>query len=129
MLGDDSFSLVVTPFQAVKLATYTQLLISAANAESFEDQMDNLTSSCFKYDCNVTYLKMQLHLLPDAIRKGCSQVKKVTYTHTICEAMNVTDVYKGMLPTMHQMLQLYVTFPITSTASEAHSKLFAVYYY
>ena len=95
-----------------------RLLISAANAESFEDQMENLTLSCFKDDVNVMDLKMQLPLLPDVIRKGSPQVKKVTSIQTICEAMNTSDVYRSMLPAVHQMLRLYLTFPVTSSTSE-----------
>ena len=52
------------------------------------------------------------------IKKGCPSVKKVTSIDTICEAMNSNSIYKEMLPTVHQIIRLYLTVPITSATSE-----------
>ena len=38
--------------------------------------------------------------------------------HTICEALNSNNVYKEMLPSVHSLLRLYITIPITSATSE-----------
>ena len=56
--------------------------------------------------------------LRDVIKKGTPYVKKVTSIHTICEAMNSNNDFKEMLPTIHQLLRLYMTVPITSDTSE-----------
>ena len=45
-------------------------------------------------------------------------MKKVTSIDTICEAMNSNNIFKEMLPTVHQIIRLYMTVPITSATSE-----------
>ena len=45
------------------------------------------------------------------------QVLRVTSVHIICDAMNSNDIFKEMLPTVHQ-LRLYLTLPITLATSE-----------
>ena len=57
-------------------------------------------------------------LLYDVIKKGCPSFKKVTSIDTICEAMNSNSIFKEMLPTVHQIIHLYMTVPITSATSE-----------
>ena len=49
------------------------------------------------------------------IKKGCPSVKKAD---TICEAMNSNSIFKEILPTVHQIIRLYLTVPITSATSE-----------
>ena len=95
-----------------------QLLITVANAEPLEDNTEKLSLSCFKEDVNVADLKNQLPLLLDMIRKACPLVKKVTSVQTICNVMNTSDVYKSMLPAVHKLLKLYLTFPVTLSTSE-----------
>ena len=45
-------------------------------------------------------------------------MKKVTSIDTICEAMNSNNIFKEMLPNIHQMICLYLTVPVTSATSE-----------
>ena len=43
----------------------------------------------------------------------------MTLIDSICEAMNLSsDAFKEMLPTVHQLLRLYLTLPITSATPE-----------
>ena len=42
----------------------------------------------------------------------------VTSIQTICDAMNKKDILKDMLPTVHNLLCLYFTIPVTSATSE-----------
>ena len=45
-------------------------------------------------------------------------VRRVTGTNAVCDAMNSNHVFKEMLPTVHQLIRLYKTIPITSAKSE-----------
>ena len=63
-------------------------------------------------------LVRHLPLLQDVVQKGVPAAKKITSVHTICESMNSNDIFKEMLPTVHQLLRLYLTLPITSATSE-----------
>ena len=57
-------------------------------------------------------------LLQDVIKKGTPMVKKVTSVHNICEAMNTCKVFKDMLTSVHGLLRLYLTVPLSSSTSE-----------
>ena len=74
--------------------------------------------SYYKDDINLSDLNRHLLLLPDIINKQLPRVKKVTSINTICEAMNTSNAFKEMLPTVHRLLRLYLTLPITSATSE-----------
>ena len=93
-------------------------LLNAANGKSFESNVEQLAESCFNDDINLSDLGRHLPILQDVIKKGAPMVKKVTSVHTICEAMNTCSVFKDMLPTVHQLLRLYLTVPLTSATSE-----------
>lgn len=54
----------------------------------------------------------------DIIRKADPKIKKVTSIQTICDALNVNETFKEMLQTVHQLLRLYLTVPISSATSE-----------
>ena len=95
-----------------------QTLIKAANGEDYQSSIKELEKSYYKDDVVISDLSRHLLLLQDVVRKGVPEVKKVTSIHTICEAMNSNDVFKEMLPTVHQLLRLYLTLPITSATSE-----------
>ena len=64
------------------------------------------------------FSKQHLTLLQDVIRQFDPQIKMVTSVETICEAMASNSVYQTMLPSVHLLLRLYKTLPISSATSE-----------
>lgn len=94
------------------------LLLRAANGESFEDDLESLQSTCYRDDINLEELQKQLPLLVDLICLALPKVSRVTSIRTICEAMNTQNAYKSMLSEVHNLLWLYLTVPITSATSE-----------
>ena len=94
------------------------LLLQAANGESYENDLKGLQSTCYREDINLEQLQKQLPLLVDKIRQALPKVSRVTSVRTICEAMNTQNVYKSMLAQVHNLLRLYLTVPITSATSE-----------
>ena len=95
-----------------------QTLLKAANGDDCQNETALLAESCYKNDVNWSDLNRHIPLLQDVIKKGTPFVKKVTSIQTVCEAMNSNNVFKEMLPTVHQLLRLYTTVPITSATSE-----------
>ena len=95
-----------------------QTLLKAANGDDYQKEIALLRESCYKNDIDWSDLSRHLPLLQDVIKKGTPFVKKVTVIHTICEAMNSNNIFKDMLSTVHQLLRLYLTVPITSATSE-----------
>ena len=95
-----------------------QLLLKAANGDGYEIELGLLAESCYRNDIDWSDLKRHLPLLQDVVKKANPNVKKVTSIHTICEAMNSSAVFKDMLPTVHLLLRLYLTLPVTSATSE-----------
>ena len=69
-------------------------------------------------DIERTCLKPHLPLLQGVIRQFDPQIKMVTSVKTICEAMASNSVYQTMLPSVHLLLCLYKTIPISSATSE-----------
>lgn len=92
-------------------------LIKAANGEEFQSYIEQLMKSYYKDDVKLSDLRRHLLVLPDVVKKQLPQVKKVTSISTICEAME-SQSFKELLPTVHQLLRLYLTLPITSATSE-----------
>ena len=98
-----------------------QTLIKAANGEDCQSSIKELEKSCYKDD--IVWSDLVRHLpLQDVVQKGVPAAKKVTSVHTICEAMNSNDIFKEMIPTVHQLLCLYLTLPITSANLKEHSQ-------
>ena len=94
-----------------------QALMKASNGADYEGEVAHLRESCYKHDIDWSDLMRHLPMLQDIIKKYTS-VKQVTSITTICDAMNSNDIFKEMLPTVHQLLRLYKTIPITSATSE-----------
>ena len=86
--------------------------------DGYESELALLAQSCYRDDLDWSDLKRHLPLLQDVIKKGTPKVRRVTSIHTVCEAMNSNAAFKDMLPTVHQLLWLYLTLPITSAISE-----------
>ena len=104
--------------QNVYVIALEQTLIKAANGEDCQATIKQLEESCYKDDIPLPDLARHLSHLQDVIQKTIPGIKKVTSVNTICEAMNSNDIFKQMLPNVHQLLRLYLTLPITSATSE-----------
>jgi len=63
-------------------------------------------------------MSRHLPILQDIIRKADPKIKKVTSIQTICDVLNTNETFKEMLPTVHQLLQLYIPVLISSATSE-----------
>ena len=94
-------------------------LLKAANGEDCKEEIALLAKFCYNSnDINWSDFGRHVLLLHYMIKKGCPSVKKATSTDTICEAMNSNSILKEMLPTMHQIIHLCLTVPITSATPE-----------
>ena len=80
--------------------------------------MEVLKESCYADDIDMPASARQLQLQQDVINQGNPEVKKVTSIQSTCDTMNKEDFFKKMLPTVHQLLRLYLTIPVTSATSE-----------
>ena len=94
------------------------IIVNAANGDSYDNQLEQLDSSCFAGDFDLPTLKRQLPLLVDVIKAADPQVCKVTSIHTVCDALNTSTTYKQMLSEVHKLLRLYQTVPVTTATSE-----------
>ena len=73
----------------------------------------------FTPDIDQNHLKFQLSLLSDMTKSAYQyQVHTVTNVRTIVEAMNKSEIYKSMLTDVYKLLQLYFTFPVTTSTAE-----------
>ena len=107
-----------------------QLLIKAANNEKFETEMATVQESCFSKDISISELSKQLPLLHDMVKNSLPSVNSITSLHTICDAMNTNEIFKEMFSSVHLMLRLILSSPITSaTAERSFSALKHLYTY
>ena len=91
------------------------LLVNAANGQDIPEIPQFLT----KYQINLARLKTQLLMLPDTISTAFTgTVKMVTNVRTIADALNQSNIVKGMLNEVDKLLQVYFTFPVTSATAE-----------
>ena len=95
-----------------------QALLKAANGEDFSGEIDTLKDSCYKNDIEWSAVSRHLPLLKDVVVRTAPDVKVVTSIQTVCDAINSNHVYKEMLSSVHLLLRLYMTIPITSATSE-----------
>ena len=94
------------------------LLLNAANGNAYQTYIDQVKQTPYKDDVNFDDLARHLLILPDIIKKADPVIKKVTSIQTICDVMNTNDAFKEVLPTVHQLLSLYLTVPVSSATSE-----------
>ena len=80
--------------------------------------LDTLKDSCYKNDIERSAVSRHLPLLKDVVVKAVSDVKVVTSIQRVCDAINSNHVYKEMLSSVHVLLRLYMTIPITSATSK-----------
>lgn len=94
------------------------LLLNAANGENIEVIPESVLSQLVN-DIVPSRLIIQLPMIPDMIKTALSgTIKEVTSIRTIAEAMDQSDIYKGMLTEVDKVLRLYYTFPVTSATAE-----------
>ena len=95
-----------------------QVLLKAANKQEFKTEIRKIEQSCFSKDFDFTTFKRQLPLLHDVIQVALPSVKTVTLINIICDAINSCEAYKDLLSSIHQLLRLILTIPITSATAE-----------
>ena len=95
-----------------------QALLKAANGKDFSGEINTLKDSCYKNDVEWSAVSRHLPLLKDVVAKAAPDVKIVTSIETVCDAINSNHIYKEMLSSVHLLLRLYMTIPITSATSE-----------
>ena len=82
-----------------------------------EATLEEIKKSCHKDDVNMSDVTRHLQLLQDVIKQSSPEVKKVTSAQKICKVMQ-RDVVRQMLPTVHLLVRLYLTIPVTSASPE-----------
>ena len=95
------------------------LLLKAANGE-VTSSFNPIIQSYLDKDFDLDRLKTQLSLVSNMIRTAYTEnpITKVTNVRTICEAMNTSHIYKGMLSEVDKLLKLLFTFPVTTATTE-----------
>ena len=73
-----------------------------------------MQESCFSKDIALSELSRQLPLLHNMVKTALPTVKSVTSINTICDAMNINDIFKDIFSSVHLVLRLTLTSPITS---------------
>ena len=97
------------------------LLVDAANGEDIPE-IPNAVVKYFQGNIDLVRLRIQLLILPDAVRTAFAgstiTVTKVTHVRTIADILNQSEMVKGMLSEVNKLLQAYLTFPVTSATAE-----------
>ena len=75
-------------------------------------------NSEYKDDLELLSCSRHLPLLEDVIKQATLCMKRVASVHTVCKAMNSNSAFKAMLPSVHRILRLYLTIPVTSATSD-----------
>lgn len=88
-------------------------LIDNANDNSIS-MPDNLETYLKDAGFDMENLKIQVPMLPSVIETSSQVIKQVTFVRTIAGAMAESDIYKGMLPEINKLLELYLVFPVTA---------------
>lgn len=95
-------------------------LLAAANKEDYNPHVEQLKSSiyCQNGDVILPDLARHMPIVYDIVKRMLPSVNRVTTVCTICEAMNSSSVCKEMVPSVHNLLRLYLTVPVASATSE-----------
>ena len=95
-----------------------ELLLNAANGREIEP-ISEVVLKFLKNDVVHDRLKIQLKMLPDMIKTAfAGEIVKVTNVRSIANAMEQSEIYKGMLGEIDKVLKIYFTFPVTSATAE-----------
>ena len=89
-------------------------LIESANGNNQTSISEDL-ETYLKGDFDIERLKIQLSMLQDIIKTSSLSVTNV---RTIVQAMNESQIYKGILLDVDKLLKLYLTFPVTTSTAE-----------
>ena len=95
-------------------------LLAAANKEDYNPHVEQLKTSVYCQNGDVILPDPARHMPMeyDIVKRMLLSVKRLTTERTICEAMNSSSVCKEMVPSVHNLLRLYLTVPVTSATSE-----------
>ena len=95
-------------------------LLTAANKEDYNPLVEQLKSRVYFQNGDVILPEPARHTLMvyDIVTRMLPSVKRLTTERTICEAMNSSSVCKEMVPSVHNLLRLYLAVPVTSATSE-----------
>lgn len=77
--------------------------------------------SIYHEDLNMDKLKIQLKMLPDAVKvtpMNGIPIKQVTRIQTICQVFNIQPTFKKLLAEVHKLLRIYLTIPVTTSTAE-----------
>ena len=91
-----------------------KLLLDSANAKSAS--LPEKVKSIYHQDIDMYKLKIQLKMLPDAIKVTPMYgipIKQVTRIQTLCEVFNLQSTFKILLLEVHKLLRIYLTIPVT----------------
>ena len=104
----------------VKIKEIESHLLNAANGKKVE-VISELVSKFLENDVNAERLKVQLLMVADMIKIALVDrmaVKEVTNVRTIADAMQQSEIYKGLLTEIDKILRIYFTFPVSSATAE-----------
>ena len=93
------------------------ILLKSANGEEYGDELNSLKFSVLKDDLDYDKLGRHLSILASVVHEALPEVEKVTSIRTICVAMRA-QTYRTLLSAVHELVQLSLTLPITSSTSE-----------
>ena len=91
-----------------------KLLLDSANAKSAS--LPKKVKSIYHQDVDMDKLKIQLKMLPDAVKVTPMYgipIKQVTRIQTLCEVFNLQSTFKILLSEVHTLLRIYLTIPVT----------------
>ena len=104
----------------VQIKEIESLLLKAANGKKVE-VIPELVSKFLENDVDAERLKVQLLMVADMIKIALVDrmaVKEITNVRTIADAMQQSEIYKGMLTEIDKILRIYFTFPVSSATAE-----------
>ena len=77
--------------------------------------------SLYTKDIDMEKLKLQLKLLPDAVKTVTPDgipIRQVTRVQTLCDVLNTQNCFKTLMSEVHKLLKIYLTIPVTTASSE-----------
>ena len=95
------------------------LLIDSANAKSAS--LPEKMESIYHKDIDMDKLKIQLKMLPDAVKVTSIHgvpIKQVTCIQTSCEVFHIQPTFKILLSEIHKLLRIYLTITVTTSIAE-----------
>lgn len=97
------------------------VLMGSANGKAAT--LTNEFVSLYADDIDMEKLKLQLNLLPDAVKTVSPngiRIREVTRIHTLCDILNTQSCLKTLLSEVHKLLKIYLTIPVTTASSECN---------